>query len=493
MARRKLDAVRRRPALHAEAAAERRLLRRPPVHRRRRGVFVRGGLRREDRQQPGRFAAGRRQEARRSPPSIRSPSSSRSPSRSRPGLRLLDNLPILPRTSSRRRSRPARSRSAWGLSTPPSEIVGLGPFVLARVRARPAAGVRAQPALLPQGRQTAAPLPYLDRVIVEIVPDQNAELLRLEAGQIDMTISEMPPEAYAPLKRAADAGRVKLLDLGVGARRRQPLVQPEAGRVRRRSARGVAAARRAAPGDLAGGRSPAVRRHGVPRRRPCRCSARSRRRTRSGTGRACRRRRTIRRRAKALLASIGLTDRNGDGMLEDARNRPARFTLLTQKGRPALERGAAVIRDELKKIGLVVDVVALDGNALIERFLSGASTTRSTFSVDTTDTDPALNPDFWFSSGSAHVWNIGAEDAGDRRGSGDRRADGAADRVARRGGAQAAVRRGAEDLRRAPAGRLFRRAAHLRRRRRRASTNLTPARARGRSCCGRRTRVAVTP
>ena len=56
-----------------------------------------------------------------------------------------------------------------------------------------------------------ATLPYLDQLTVEIVPDQNAELLRLEAGQIDMTMSEMAPEAYAPLKRAADEGRVKLV------------------------------------------------------------------------------------------------------------------------------------------------------------------------------------------------------------------------------------------------------------------------------------------
>ena len=38
-------------------------------------------------------------------------------------------------------------------------------------------------------------------------------------------------------------------------------------------------------------------------------------------------------------------------------DRPARFTLLTQKGNTSLERGAAVIRDELKKIGVTVDVV----------------------------------------------------------------------------------------------------------------------------------------
>jgi peptide/nickel transport system substrate-binding protein len=43
--------------------------------------------------------------------------------------------------------------------------------------------------------------------------------------------------------------------------------------------------------------------------------------------------------AKQLLASIGLTDRNGDGLLEDPQNRPARFTLLTcrREGRTSNE------------------------------------------------------------------------------------------------------------------------------------------------------------
>ena len=58
-------------------------------------------------------------------------------------------------------------------------------------------------------------MPYLDRLVVEVVPDVSAELLRLESGQLDMMTSEIAPDAYAPLKRAADQGRVKLLDLGV--------------------------------------------------------------------------------------------------------------------------------------------------------------------------------------------------------------------------------------------------------------------------------------
>src|SRR5262249_41874253 len=100
--------------------------------------------------------------------------------------------------------------------------------------------------------------------------------------------------------------------------------------------------------------------------------------------------------AGKLLAAIGLVDRDGDGVLDDAQKHPARFTLLTQKGRPGLERGAAVIRDDLRKVGLLVDVVALDPGALIQRI--GASQYEAIyFTTIPSDTDPAINPDFWFS------------------------------------------------------------------------------------------------
>ena len=111
-------------------------------------------------------------------------------------------------------------------------------------------------------------------------------------------------------------------------------------------------------------------------------------------------------RATALLASLGLVDRNGDRWLDAPDGKTARLTLLTQKGRTALERGAAVIRDELAKIGLGIDVVSLDGAALIERFLSGRNFDAVYFSVLMSSTDPALNADFWMSHGYAHVWHL---------------------------------------------------------------------------------------
>jgi len=84
---------------------------------------------------------------------------------------------------------------------------------------------------------------------------------------------------------------------------------------------------------------------------------------------------------------------------------PATFTVMTQKGRPNLERAVAVIREELKKIGVTVDVVTFDSTTVVQRFL-GAQYDAVYYNATKTDLDPGTNQDFWFSSGSAHPWNV---------------------------------------------------------------------------------------
>ena len=321
-----------------------------------------------------------------------------------PGLRILDNLPILPKHKLESALEAGTFGSAWGLTTPLNEITGLGPFVITEYVPGQRIAFGRNPRYFRKDANGTA-LPYLDRVIVEVVPDQDAQLLRLDAGQTDMTASEMRPEDYAPLKRAADAGRIQLLDLGVtfdpdslwfnlkgGAFDKDPraawLQRDEL-----RQAISLAVNRQVfvdtvylgAGVPVFGPVTPANKKwywSDVPRtpHDPAR--------------------------AKSLLASIGLADRDGDGILDDPQHKPARFTLMTQKGQTPLERGSAVIRDELKKIGLVVDVVPLEGNALVARFLSGERYDAIYFHVGTSDTDPAINPDFWLSSGTSHVWNL---------------------------------------------------------------------------------------
>jgi peptide/nickel transport system substrate-binding protein len=108
--------------------------------------------------------------------------------------------------------------------------------------------------------------------------------------------------------------------------------------------------------------------------------------------------------ARRLLASLGLADRNGDGVLEDRAGAPAEITLITQKGNSAVERGAGFIRDELAKVGLVVNVVPLEAGAAIDHIERG-DYEAVFFRVWMTELDPALNMEYWLSSGSAHLWN----------------------------------------------------------------------------------------
>lgn len=319
-----------------------------------------------------------------------------------PGVRILDNLPIYPRHKLEAALKAGKINDAWGLSTPASDLAGLGPFVVAQYVPGQRLVFDRNPRYFRRAADGAA-LPYLDRLTVEITPDPNAEILKLEAGQIDAMTVEVAPESYATIKRAADAGKVKLMDLGVGYNAdalwfnlkpgafagdpRAPWLQ----RDELRKAISLAVDRKlfaatvflGAAEPVYGPETPANKQWYWGRPTPHDPAA-----------------------AKQLLASIGLTDRNGDGMLEDANGRPARFTLLVQKGRANLERAASVIRDELKKIGVAVDVVALEGLALIERFARTRQYEAVYFTVSKTDTDPAVNMDFWNSRGSAHIWNF---------------------------------------------------------------------------------------
>ncbi|MEO8257377.1 MAG: ABC transporter substrate-binding protein [Acidobacteriota bacterium] len=318
-----------------------------------------------------------------------------------PGLRILDNLPLYPRHVLAQALRDGTFAAAWGAGTPPDQLVGLGPFVVSEY----APGQRmvfSRNSRYWRRAGNGDALPYLDRVTLEIIPDQDLEVLRLDAGLLDMTATELRAEDYAPLRRAADAGELALLDLGVGfdADSLWFNLRPTAG-----------------PGDprAAWLRSDQLRRAislavdrdlfantvflgaGVPAYGPITAANRKWHADLPPLPHDPAA-------AARELAGAGLSDRDGDGLLEDAAGRPARFALLTQKGNTTLERGAAVIRDELRKIGLAVDVVALDGNAVIGRFLSGEYDAVY-FRITTTDTDPAVNSDFWLSSGSSHIWN----------------------------------------------------------------------------------------
>jgi peptide/nickel transport system substrate-binding protein len=76
--------------------------------------------------------------------------------------------------------------------------------------------------------------------------------------------------------------------------------------------------------------------------------------------------------------------------------------------RPLRERAAAFLKEDLRKIGFDVEVTALEFPALVDRVMHG-NYDAVYFGFAASDTDPAVNLDFWLSSGAFHVWNPGQE------------------------------------------------------------------------------------
>jgi peptide/nickel transport system substrate-binding protein len=316
-----------------------------------------------------------------------------------PGLRLLDNLSIYPSHLLGAALAAGTFGRAWGPTTPPGEMAGLGPFVLQAYEPGQRLVFARNPHYWRNGPD-GAPLPSLDRLTLEIVPDQNAELLRLQAGQVDLLQSELRPEDYLPVKREADAGRARLVDVGrsleshllwfnlrahgAGARpwlRRDEFRRALSHAVDR--ADFVRAVYLGAAEPAWGPVAPANTAWFDPSTPTTAFDPE---------------------RASALLAGLGLRDSNGDHALEDASGAPVRFTLLIQKGITASEKGAAVLRERFAAVGVGLDVVPLDLGAMMTRWAQGDYDAIFHL-LSPTDTDPAGNLDFWLSSGGSHVWN----------------------------------------------------------------------------------------
>jgi peptide/nickel transport system substrate-binding protein len=320
-----------------------------------------------------------------------------------PGMRLLDALVILPKHKLEARLADGTLAQAWDTKTPPADLVGLGPFVLREYQPGQRLVFDRNPRYWRKAADGAA-LPYLDRVVLEIVPDQNAELLRLQSGDIDVTQSELRSEDYVPARRSEQEGRLRVIELGVGpdsdafwfclkpevkkADPRFAFVQrPEfrqaiSHAVDREAFAETVYLGAAVPiwGPITPGNSlwfsPDLPRYPHSDDR-----------------------------ARELLRGIGLEDRNGNGIVEDARGTEARFTVITQQGIGTYERGLMVLREELGRIGITIDVAPLEIGAMIQRMLKcdyDAIYMRPLF----TDLDPAVNMDFWLSSGDAHFWNL---------------------------------------------------------------------------------------
>lgn len=87
--------------------------------------------------------------------------------------------------------------SHWGVNTPPDQIVGTGPFLLSEYASSQRVVMKKNPNYWKKDKN-GNKLPYLDSIVMLVVPDQNSSLLKFQSGETDML--SMRREDYVVLK-----------------------------------------------------------------------------------------------------------------------------------------------------------------------------------------------------------------------------------------------------------------------------------------------------
>lgn len=102
------------------------------------------------------------------------------------------------------------------------------------------------------------------------------------------------------------------------------------------------------------------------------------------------------------LAKEGFTLR--DNVLRDREGHPVEFSLLTTSGSRPREAMAAMVQDDLRKIGVHVNIVTLDSRSLIDRLSNTPKFEACLFGFANVSVDPVQEMNIWLSSRPQHPW-----------------------------------------------------------------------------------------
>ncbi len=310
--------------------------------------------------------------------------------------------------------RAGRFASAYGVATPPERLVTSGPWKLKQFVPGEKTVLTGNPYWFGVDARGTR-LPYLDELVFLVVPDQNAMVLRFQAGEAD-AVDNVKAEDYADFARNQTRGDYTLYDLGASLTsnffwfnlntRKKPggrkaVGEPWADPIHYawfaqrdfRRAISMAIDREAIIRSVFFGQgvkcwslmTPGYRQFYSPIASPPDYDPAG---------------------AKRLLARLGFVDRNGDGVLEDRSGNRVRFTLETNAATARVQM-ANFVRDDLAKIGVQCLVSVVDFHVLIDHM-------RDNFDYDAilagltgaVPPDPGMVSNFYRSSAVSHFWNV---------------------------------------------------------------------------------------
>jgi peptide/nickel transport system substrate-binding protein len=107
--------------------------------------------------------------------------------------------------------------------------------------------------------------------------------------------------------------------------------------------------------------------------------------------------------ALKMLAQDGFHLQNGTLRDKDGNN--VEFSIITNAGNSYRERMAALIQQDLQKIGIKVTIATLDFPSLIERITQSFNYDAAILGLTNVDLDPNEQMNVWLSSSENHQWN----------------------------------------------------------------------------------------
>ncbi len=320
-----------------------------------------------------------------------------------PAERIFDSIAILPRHLLEEAYKRGQLAEQWGLATPPQAMAGLGPFRLQSYRPGEGLVLERNPYYWKKDSR-GTPLPYLDEIVFRPVANEEGQVVRFLGGDGDI-LNHVSAKSYALLEKEAAERGLQLRDLGAGmeydflffnlnppgaAPAAVAEKQPWFRDARFRQAVSLAIDREAMVRLIFGGRATALATHVTPGVKlwrdtaipaPVRSLAEARKR----------------------LAAAGFRA-GADGTLRDLNGRAVEFTILVSSSKPERMQMAAMIQQDLKDLGMRVQVAGVESRTLQDHVLRSKNYEACLMALLFGDADPGSEMNFWPSSGPTHVW-----------------------------------------------------------------------------------------
>jgi peptide/nickel transport system substrate-binding protein len=324
-----------------------------------------------------------------------------------PFLEFFGTVWILPRHALQDATRERRFLSAYDLKTSPQKIVGCGPFRVKQIDRGTSILLERNPEYWVTDKQGRR-LPYFNEVLFVIGDGKGSDAVLFANSKSD-AYEILRSELLEAFQEASTNAHFRIIELGIGSEREffwlnqntnsapdgKPIVNPvklkwfrnqkfrqaiSCSIDRERMAREVYQGRAQAVYDFISSDNRKWNNPNVPRFAfdPAK--------------------------ARALLAEIGIQDRNNDGVVEDAEGNIVEITLLSNKGNPAREKAARMIQEDLKKIGIKLDYEPIEFEALRDRIDNSFNYEAALMGLGGGGIDPASQMNVLKSNEDLHQW-----------------------------------------------------------------------------------------